>query len=194
MKRKDLISRIKLQLKELIKPMTFAEVKAGELILTTPGESFEVGAEIFYRDQDGNNVPLNEGEYTLDSGVKIMVAGGKITGMMESEDSLEPEDAAPEAEMEKKSEEVKMESGIDMVEYSDMRDRLAKCEMMLMELMNKGQKMEEAFSKFSALPAEKPIESKPTEYKSIQAKKETVSLDDIISIRERARTGARKNR
>jgi len=191
MKRKDLISRIKVQLRELIQPMKFAEAKAGDLILTSPGESFEVGADIFYRDQDGNNAPLNEGEYTLDSGVKIMVAGGKVTGIFEPEKEAEvqPEESG---DLEAASTEVKMESGITMVEFEDMKMRLGKCEEMIKEMMGKSEKMESEFSKFSALPSERPIESKPAEFKPIQAKKDAVSIEDIMSIRERARLGARK--
>ena len=191
MKRKDLISRIKVQLRELIQPMKFAEAKAGDLILTSPGDSFEVGADIFYRDEDGNNAPLNEGEYTLDSGVKIMVAGGKITGIFEPEEEAEVEPEEGE-DLEAASTEVKMESGITMVEFEDMKMRLGKCEEMIKEMMGKNEKMESEISKFSALPSESPIQSKPSEFKPIQAKKEAVSMEDIMTIRERARLGARK--
>jgi len=198
MKRQDLISRIKVQLKSLITPeiQTFAEAKAGDLLLTTPAESFEVGAEIFYVDGDGNNAPLNEGEYTLDNGVKIMVSGGKISGIFEPEMETEPEEMVkeekPMTEEEKKKEEEKMESGIDMVEYADMKTRLMKCEEMIMELMKNKDMMEKKMSEFAALPSETPIKSQPVENKPIGLKKEFASQPDIMDIRERARRNRNK--
>lgn len=185
MKRQDLVSRIRVQLKSLLQPETeqkFAEAKAGDIILTSPGENFEVGAEIYYVDADGNNAPLNEGEYTLDNGIKIMVAGGKITGMMEPETEVEPKDA----ELEKPIE-AKMESGIDMVEYEGMKTRLAKCEDMIAELMKDKGTMEKKMAELSALPSESPIQSKPTENKPIGLKREAINAVDVMSIRERVR-------
>lgn len=193
MTKKDLISRIKLQLKELIQPeepLKFAEVKAGDLILTTPGESFEVGGEIFYVDSDGNNAPLNEGEYTLDNGTKIMVAGGKITGIFEPEEEAELEPKEEELGYGKKEEE-KMESGIDMVEFGQMKERLAKCEMMIEKMMEDKGMMEKKMAELSALPSETPIQKSPAPNQPISVRKEGVALEDIMSIRERARKNGR---
>lgn len=197
MTKKDLISRIKLQLKELIQPelQKFAEVKAGDLILTTPAESFEVGAEIFYVDSDGNNAPLNEGEYTLDNGTKIMVAGGKIMGIFEPESEVEPEEMVkeekPMTEEEKKKEE-KMESGIDMVEFGQMKERLAKCEKMIEKMMEEKGYMEKKMAELSALPAESPIQKNPAPNQPVSVRKDGITSEEILSIRERARAGARK--
>jgi len=195
MKRQDLISRIKVQLKSLITPetQTFAEAKAGDLLLTTPAESFEVGAEIFYVDADGNNAPLNEGEYTLDNGVKIMVSGGKVSGIFEPEMETEPAEMVKEDKpMTEDVKEEKMESGIDMVEYEGMKTRLAKCEEMIMELMKNKDMMEKKMSEFAALPSETPIKSQPVENKPIGLKKEFASQPDIMDIRERARRNRNK--
>ena len=35
-------------------------------------------AEVFTIDQDGNNIPLSDGEYTLDSGEVLTVVSGKV--------------------------------------------------------------------------------------------------------------------
>ena len=192
MKKQDLVSRIKLQLKSLLQTEhKFMEVKAGDLLLTTPAESLEVGAEIFYVDADGNNAPLNEGEYTLDNGIKIMVAGGKIAGIFEPETELEPEDVSEEEmAVNPESEEVikdKMASGIDMVEFEAMKERLGKCEMMIEKMMKDKEMMEKKMSEFAALPLEAPIQTQPTENKSFAAKKESLSAVDVMSIRERVR-------
>ena len=33
-------------------------------------------------DQDGNNIPLSDGEYTLDSGEVLTVVSGKVEGII----------------------------------------------------------------------------------------------------------------
>lgn len=187
MTKKDFISRIKLQLKSLITSEKFAEMKAGDLLLTTPGEKFEIGAEIYYVDADGNNAPLNEGEYTFDNGVKVKVAGGKIVAMMEPETELDPAEEDLKAEVSEGSEEMAVETGISMVEFGQMKERLAKCEMMIEKMMKEKEKMEQEFSKFAALPQENPISIRPTENQPISVKKESVNVDNIMDIRKRAR-------
>lgn len=191
MKKQDLMSRIKTQLKALIQPMKFMEIKSGDLILTTPGETLEVGAEIYYVDSDGNNAPLNEGEYTLENGIRIEVMGGKITEIAQAEDEVgteAPMEASAIVEEEMASEtEMESQSGIDMVDYGDMKTRLARCEEMIMELMKDKKMMETKMAELSALPSESGIQSKPTENRSLSSKKESVSFEDVISIRERAR-------
>lgn len=56
----------------------------------------EVGAEVFTVDADGNEVPVADGEYKLEDGSKLIVAGGKITEVVaaeiEEEMSLSSED------------------------------------------------------------------------------------------------------
>ena len=90
MTKNDLITKIKAQLKGLL-TTKFAEVKAGDLTITSQDEVLVVGSEVFTVDQDGNNIPLSDGEYVLDNGTKIMVAAGKITGIYEKEAEVESE-------------------------------------------------------------------------------------------------------
>ena len=69
MDKKELIESIKLQLKTLLKTeKKFIEIKAGDLMITSPDEELIIGSEVFTIDQDGNNIPLPDGDYTLDDG------------------------------------------------------------------------------------------------------------------------------
>ena len=47
--------------------------------IMSPAESFEVGAEVFVMDPDGNPVPAPDGEHVIDGTLKITVESGKIT-------------------------------------------------------------------------------------------------------------------
>lgn len=186
MTKKDFMTRIKTQLKALITSEKFAEARAGDLLITTPGETFEVGSECYYTDESGNNVPLNEGEYVLDNGLKIQVQGGKITEISKPE--LESETAPAELESTPEEEKLEAQTGIDMAEFGAMKERLAKCEMMIEKMMEDKKKMETKMSEISQLPSEKPIQVKPTENQPLSFKKEAVDMESIMAIRKRARS------
>jgi len=83
MDKNKLIENIKAQLKSLMtSEVKFAEIKAGDLMITSQDEVLVVGSEVFTIDQDGNNIPLSDGDYTLDSGEVITVVSGKIEGIV----------------------------------------------------------------------------------------------------------------
>lgn len=187
MTKNDLIQKIKTQLKGLI-TTKFAQVKAGDLIITSPDEVLQVGSEVFTPDADGNNVPLVDGDYVLDSGVTIMVAAGKVIGIHENEKEVESELAevvpAETTETEDKlGDEVKPDISEEM---KKMAERLAKCEMMIEKMVKEKEMMEAQLTKLSEVPSTKSIDVKPTEFKSIDEKKEGVNID-IASIREKIR-------
>lgn len=188
MTKKDFMGRLKSQLKALIQSEKFAEARAGDILITSPGDTFEVGAECFYVDEAGNNVPLNEGEYVLDNGLKIEVEGGKIVEISKPE--IEGENAPEDLKKVDGDEPAKMEAqtGIDMVEYGDMKKRLEALELMVQKMMEDKKKMESDIAKFSSLPAEKAIERSVTENQPIQFKKDAVTMDTVMEIRKRARS------
>ena len=193
MTKNDLITKIKAQLKGLL-TTKFAEVKAGDLTITSQDEVLVVGSEVFTVDQDGNNIPLGDGEYVLDNGTKIMVAAGKITGIYEKEEEVESEvelqeempAATPEDET-KKTAEAKPDLAEEM---KKMGERLAKCEMMIEKMVSEKAEMEKKIQKMSEMPASEGIEVKPSEFKSMDDKKSGLSLD-IMSIREKVRKNNR---
>ena len=84
---KDLvIQKIKDQIKNLIKlsedvkkVQKFLDVKTSDgKLLTTPADTLEVGVEILAVDEEGNQVPVEDGDFSLEDGTSITVKGGKV--------------------------------------------------------------------------------------------------------------------
>jgi len=193
MDKNKLIENIQNQLKSLMNSEAkFAEIKAGDLMITCPDEECTVGSEVFTVDEDGNNIPLSDGEYKLDSGETITVVGGKVEAMVSTPEAPEAEieaeveeEVAVEEEPEAETEEVEEED--EMKKMAKFEERLAKCEKMLEEMGKANNKMAQELSAVSDLPSAKSISVEPSEFKSVEEKKEGVGSVDIMAIRERAR-------
>lgn len=199
MNKKQLVEKIKAQLKSLVS-QKFAEVKAGDLMITSPDEELVIGSEVYTVDVDGNNIPLTDGEYTLDNGVKIAVVAGKVEAMVNPEAEVEaaveevvteeapeaevetPETEAPEAE-EKPEED--MPSTAE--EMKALLERVAKCEEMITELVKQKEQMAQEFSKIAEQPSTEAISVNTTEFKSVEDKKSGFGMIDVMAIREKAR-------
>ena len=198
MDKKNLIEKIKEQLKALVssekeeKEVKFAEVKAGELMISTPDEELTVGSEVMVLDEEGVGNPLADGKYILDSGMEIVVEAGKVKEMMEKKE--EEEESKVEIEVEAgdyKKEEEKMAD-------VKMEEKVAKLEekvMALMEKMNsmlgESEMMKKELSALANSPSTTPIETKNVEFRSVEDKKNGVGKLDIMDIRERARKNNR---
>lgn len=197
MDKSKLIENIKSQLKSLMSSeVKFAEVKAGDLMITSPDEELVVGSEVFKTDESGNNVPLTDGEYTLDSGEKIAVVGGKIEGIVASEGveagEIEIEVGQPEEEV--SEEEVPAEDVVDETDeemgskkMKELEERMVKCEKMLEEMSKANNQMKQELANVSSEPSKASISVEPTEFKSVEEKKNGTGSIDIMAIRERAR-------
>jgi len=198
MDKKKLIENIKNQIKNLmLSEVKFTEVKSGDLIISSSDEELLVGSEVFTIDQDGNNIPLGDGDYTLDSGETITVVNGVVEAIINDEapeaveaaDDKEKEDeekVEAEDEEEKEDEEKEDEMG-NKDKMKKMEERLTKCEKMLEEMKNYTNKMSQELSTISSLPSTKSISVEPAEFKSVEDKKSGAGSVDIMSIRERAR-------
>jgi hypothetical protein len=194
MDKKKLIENIKNQIKNLMSSeVKFTEVKSGDLIISSPDEELLVGSEVFTIDQDGNNIPLGDGDYTLDSGETLTVVNGVVEAIINAEapeaveaaeDDKEEEIVDEEKEDEEKEDEDEMGNKDKM---KKMEERLTKCEKMLEEMKNYTNKMSQELSTISSLPSTKSISVEPAEYKSVEDKKSGAGSVDIMSIRERAR-------
>ena len=208
MDKNKLIENIKNQLKSLMSSeVKFAEIKAGDLVISSPDEELMIGSEVFTIDQDGNNIPLGDGDYTLDSGEKIMVVAGKVEAMVNAEavdspEAVENGEMKPEEKVEVKKEEVDEEveiedededEEVDEMKKKDamkkMEERLAKVEKMIEEMTASNNKMAQELSAVADLPAAKSISVEPAEFKSVEDKKSGVGAVDIMAIREKARRG-----
>jgi hypothetical protein len=209
MNKQDLIEKIKSQLKSLVSSeVKFAEQKAGDRLIVTPDENFMIGSEVYLRDGEGNNVPLLDGEYVFDDGVKILVEAGKIKAMVEPDGEVEREDEGSvevEAEEEAKPEEEKVEAEEEVKEEEpkseEMKKLMEKIKMIeekveemakkFAEVEKENEVMKSEFSKIAELPSTSKIEPVTTEFKSHEEKSNSVGMVDIMAIREKARKNNR---
>jgi hypothetical protein len=78
------------QLSEVVEvKMAMEGVLADGTVVATPNESFEVGAELYVIDAEGNPQPAPDGEHTLDNGMVLVSVGGFITEVKEAEPAEE---------------------------------------------------------------------------------------------------------
>lgn len=194
MNKSQLVEKIKAQLKSLVS-QKFTEVKAGDLMITSPDEALAIGSEVFTVDTDGNNIPLTDGEYTLDNGVKIAVVAGKVEAMVNPEAEVEAaveEVVAPEGEeveVEEPETEEKPEEDMPATaeEMKKLMERVMKCEEMITELVKQKEQMAQEFSKLAEQPSTEAIEINTAEFKSVDEKKSGFGSIDVMAIREKAR-------
>jgi hypothetical protein len=198
MDKNKLIENIKAQLKSLMtSEVKFAEIKAGDLMITSQDEVLVVGSEVFTIDQDGNNIPLTDGDYTLDSGEVITVVSGKIEGIVTTtpeevtaEEEVDEEVEVDETETPEEAEEPIQDEEEEMGKnkMAKMEERLAKCEKMLEEMGKEKAAMEQKLSKISNEPSSASISVEPAEFKSVENKKESIGSFDITELRAKIRS------
>lgn len=75
--------------------------------IQTEAESFAVGASVFVVNDEGEQIPLPDGEYTLADGAVLVVAEGAITEVKEAEEPVVEAEEDKEEEMSAETEEVK---------------------------------------------------------------------------------------
>ena len=167
----------KLSIKELVKQhfnlvekAKFASVltKDGELTLEYPGEELVVGSEIFMLGVDGEKMPLADGEYMLETEVKIVVEGGLVKEIMEAEVEAEVEMMEEEV---KEEEEVKLytEEEMEMIKAALIEEMTKIVEELVGALAEEVALMKEAMES----PAEEPLKlgKKPIKTESFGASK-----------------------
>lgn len=76
-----------------IEMIATAKLKDGTEV-ASPSAEFEVGAELFVIDADGNQTPAPDGDHTLEDGTIVTTAGGKITAITEIEVETEEDMSA----------------------------------------------------------------------------------------------------
>jgi hypothetical protein len=203
MNKQELIEKIKTQLKSLVSSeVKFAEQKAGDRLIVTPDENFMINSEVYLRDEEGNNVPLLDGEYIFDDGVKIVVEAGKIKAMVEPEAELEDEET-DDVQVEE-TDDVQVDASEDNKETPKedaMEKLMAKIKMIeekveemakkFEEVEKENEQMKQEFSKIAEQPSTSKIETAVAEFKSLEEKANSIGAVDIMAIREKARRNNR---
>ena len=182
MNKEEAMLKIKDQLKKL---MTFSaeaapmenvkcesmKCKDGSEIMIPDGSNLEPGVECYTLDADGNQIACADGDYELENGQSIVVAGGKIETVSDATDKKEetsPENpanttpeamAAPADEAAKEGETPEKEA----VEIS-IEERVGKLEEHISQILELLQGMSNAqemamskINEIAELPAEKSI-------------------------------------
>ena len=150
--------------------LTDVQTKDGKT-LSTETEVLEIGSVLYGVDDQGNQIPVEDGSYELEDGKTIEVKDSIVTEIAEASeevDEVEVEEEMSEAPVE---EEVKIEE-----EGSDTESRISKLETDLAELMSMMQSMSENSVKltskveeFASQPASEPIKSKVVIEKQLSA-------------------------
>jgi hypothetical protein len=79
--------------------------------IQTDAEAFAVGVAVFVVNDEGEQIPLPDGEYTLEGGAVLVVAEGAVSEMKEAEAEVEAEEEKEE-EMSEEPQEVEASSEV----------------------------------------------------------------------------------
>ena len=107
------ITRIKEMLKALV--VSFSSVSTDKGVLVYDEDEIAEGVAVHMVDEDGNDVAVEDGDYTLEDGRIAVIADGKVTELYEVEITEEAE-TEEEKEEEKEEEEAEPEADVEVVE------------------------------------------------------------------------------
>lgn len=146
--------------------------------ITSPAEELEIGVEVYGLDENGNQTPLNDGEFVLQDGRTITLKENKIVDIKgevkqpEEEVSVTEEeqsmaDSLPEVEVE--APEVEVEVGADMVKRVEALEKNIEEILSILSKMGDAQmKVNEDFEnkieKFGAEPGGEAIKANKKGY------------------------------
>ena len=108
--------------------MAMEGVLADGTVVATPNESFEVGAELYVIDAEGNPQPAPDGEHTLDNGMVLVSVGGFITEVTEveiAEEEMSADIAATIAAMDEQLTSIKNQLAEKETELASVRAELS---------------------------------------------------------------------
>lgn len=144
---------------------TAAEIKTKDgVVLYTTADAFVEGSDVLVDDGTGKQVPAADGDYVLDNGATITVAGGKITALVDAVEPTTPaaQEAAPEvpvaAEANKFEDEVK-------ALLSTLDERIKALEAANVSLSKENKELSEKFARIpgnSGTVKNDPIVNEPT--------------------------------
>jgi len=140
--------------------LTDVQTKDGKT-LSTETEVLEIGSVLYGVDDQGNQIPVEDGSYELEDGKTIEVKDSIVTEIAEASEEVD------EVEVEEEMSEAPVEEEVKVEEGSDTESRISKLEADLAELMSMMQSMSENSVKltskveeFASQPASEPIKSK----------------------------------
>lgn len=101
-----------------------ATLESGQEI-QTEAESFAVGASVFVVNDEGEQIPLPDGEYTLADGAVLVVAEGAITEVKQAEEPAVEAEEDKEEEMSEEPKAEEVEASAEVLTREDVAGMIA---------------------------------------------------------------------
>lgn len=148
---------VDLEVEEKAEQMAVATLENGQEI-QTDAEAFDAGASVFVVNDEGERIPLPDGDYTLDSGATLSVVDGAVveqaTAEPTEEEQLSAEEPVLEAESLTKEAVMKMIDDAVNASKADFSEQVK-------ELQGVIAGQNEQLQKFSEQAASKPMAKTP---------------------------------
>lgn len=94
------VSELKSKLVALMSgKVELATIKTDKAVLIYDAEELTPGANVFVEDEEGNRTPAPDGEYITEENEKIVVADGKVSEIVEIEETVEEKTKTEETAM-----------------------------------------------------------------------------------------------
>lgn len=101
-----------------------ATLESGQEI-QTEAESFAVGASVFVVNDEGEQIPLPDGDYTLADGAVLVVAEGAITEVKQAEEPAVEAEEDKEEEMSEEPKAEEVEASAEVLTREDVAGMIA---------------------------------------------------------------------
>jgi len=174
------------QLSEVIEvKMAMEGVLADGTVVATPNESFEVGAELYVIDSDGNPQPAPDGEHTLDNGMVLVSVGGFITEVTEvapAAEEMSADIAATIAAMDEQLTSIKNQLAEKETELASVRAELSEVKNNLNVSQAKATELSRQAAAVS-VKEEKAVVETAVNFSKKQTKNDTI-LKTIMSLKK----------
>jgi hypothetical protein len=174
------------QLSEVIEvKMAMEGVLADGTVVATPNESFEVGAELYVIDAEGNPQPAPDGEHTLDNGMVLVSVGGFITEVTEveiAEEEMSADIAATIAAMDEQLTSIKNQLAEKETELASVRAELSEVKNNLNISQAKATELSKQAAAVS-VKEEKAVVETAVNFSKKQTKNDTI-LKTIMSLKK----------
>ena len=153
------MSKIKKMLKAILMEFNNLSTDKAELFWEEDSE-LEVGMKVYVKDQEGNNIPAEDGEYTSDENV-IKVENGVVTEISDNkaeETETEETTEEPKEEMaEEPAEETGNEEPAEEPAEEPENDKVAELENRVAELEAKVEELITKIAEIASAPASEPV-------------------------------------
>ena len=174
------------QLSEVVEvKMAMEGVLADGTVVATPNEAFEVGAELYVIDAEGNPQPAPDGEHTLDNGMVLVSVGGFITEVTEveiAEEEMSADIAATIAAMDEQLTSIKNQLAEKETELASVRAELSEVKNNLNVSQAKATELSKQAAAVS-VKEEKAVVETAVNFSKKQTKNDTI-LKTIMSLKK----------